>query len=64
MDEGLGKDGDSDGKTKSKPKIDIKTTASGKLRAVQEADEEESIVDSSDDDTSAADSEENNGGEE
>lgn len=64
MDEGLGKDGDSDGKTKSKPKIDIKTTASGKLRAVQEADEEESIVDSSDDDTSAADSEEKNGGEE
>ncbi|WP_024861488.1 ABC transporter ATP-binding protein [Ruminococcus flavefaciens] len=64
MDEGLGKDGDSDVKTKSKPKIDIKTTASGKLRAVQEADEEESIVDSSDDDTSAADSEENNGGEE
>ena len=64
MDEGLGKDGDSDGKTKSKPKIDIKTTARGKLRAVQEADEEESIVDSSDDDTSAADSEENNGGEE
>ena len=63
MDEGLSKSDDKGGK--SKPRIEIKTTASGKLRAVQEDDEEEesSIVDSGDEDT-AADSAENNGGEE
>lgn len=63
MGEGIDKTDDKNGKPK--PKIEIKTTASGKLRAVQEDDEEEesSIVDSGDEDT-AADSAENNGGEE
>jgi ABC-2 type transport system ATP-binding protein len=58
MDEGLGKS--DSGKSKSKPKIEIKTTSSGKLRAVQEEDEEE------DDEATSliADSEETNGGEE
>ena len=63
MGEGIDKTDEKKGKPK--PKIEIKTTASGKLRAVQEDDEEEesSIVDSGDEDT-AADSAENNGGEE
>lgn len=55
MGEGIDKTDDKNGKPK--PKIEIKTTASGKLRAVQEDDEEEKLP-------SIADNEENNGGEE
>lgn len=53
MDEGIDKSDDK--KSKSKPKIEIKTTESGKLRAVQENSEESSETDGSND---------NNGGEE
>lgn len=56
MGEGIDKTDDKKGKPK--PKIEIKTTASGKLRAVQEDDEEEEKL------PSIADNEENNGGEE
>lgn len=62
MDEGLDKSEDQKSGPKSKPKIEIKTTASGKLRAVQETEEEDAA--GSSEPSSIIDSDDNNGGEE
>ena len=62
MGDGLDKAGsEKSGKSKSKPRIDLKTSEGGKISAVQEDDDEKE----ENDDTAVSDSsEENNGGEE